>query len=124
MAYLSDLLQAPLGAWVAMEEHIRKNRDEVKRLIMGTLEGVAYTKAHPEDAIPLLNEFLKLKDMKTARKAYDKFRDIWPDDGMASKEGLRRAASLGGISTDKPISQIFDWSVLKEARAELKKKGR
>ena len=72
-----------------------------------------------EESIPLLNDFLKLNDMDIARRAYAKYRGVFPDDGMASKKGLRRAADLAGIAREKSIDHIFDWSILKEARAEL-----
>jgi hypothetical protein len=55
-----------------------------------------------------------------AGKSFDKIKNIWPDDGLATEEGLRRTAALAGISPDVPISHIFDWSILKEAVAAMK----
>ena len=120
LAYLKDLVEAPTGAYIVLEERVRKSRDEIKRLIMGTLEGISYTKTHREDAIPFLKDFLKLDNVEMAAKGYDQIRDIWPDDGLASEQGLRRTATLAGVPPDTPIGQIFDWSILKEAVAALK----
>jgi ABC-type nitrate/sulfonate/bicarbonate transport system substrate-binding protein len=120
MVYLKDLVEAPTGAYIALEERVRKNRDEIKRLIMGTLEGITYTKTRWEEVIPFLKDFLKLDNLELAGRGYDRIKDIWPDDGMASEESLRRTATLAGIAPDMPISQLFDWSILKEAVAGLR----
>jgi NitT/TauT family transport system substrate-binding protein len=120
MAYLNDLVEAPTGAYIALEERVRRNRDEIKRLIMGTLEGIVYTKTHREEVLPFLKDFVKLENIEMAGKSFDKIKNIWPDDGLATEEGLRRTAILAGISPDVPISHIFDWSILKEAVAAMK----
>jgi hypothetical protein len=87
---------------------------------MGTLEGIAYTKTRREEAIPFLKDFLKLDNLEMAGRGYDRIKDIWPDDGMASEEALRRTATLAGIAPNMLISQLFDWSILKEAVAGLR----
>jgi ABC-type nitrate/sulfonate/bicarbonate transport system substrate-binding protein len=120
MVYLQDLVDAPTGAYIALEERVKKNRDEIKRLILGTLEGINYTKNRREDAVPLLKDFLKLDNLEMAARGYDRIKNIWPDDGIASEEALRRTATLAGIAPDAPIGQLFDWSILKEAAAGLR----
>jgi hypothetical protein len=49
-----------------------------------------------------------------AQRAYDKLRDIWPDNGMPTEKGLKNVASMAEVPANVPMEKIVDWMLLKE----------
>jgi ABC-type nitrate/sulfonate/bicarbonate transport system substrate-binding protein len=122
IVYVKDVLEFPLAGIVTQDDRLRKRPDEVKKVLSGALRGIAYTKTHEETAVPLLKEFLALDSLDTAKKAYARLKDIWPDNGMATDKGLRTAATLAEVQTTFPLEKLANWSFVKEAASGLKSK--
>jgi len=57
-----------------------------------------------------------------AQKAYERLRDIWPDNGMPTERGLKNVASMAEVPAEVPMEKVVDWSVVKEASSALKVK--
>ena len=81
---------------------------------VGALRGIAFTKSRREEAVPLLKEFIGMESLEMAQKAYDKLRDIWPDNGMPSEKGLKNVASMAEVPANVPMEKIVDWTLIKE----------
>lgn len=122
LVYVKDVLEFPLAGIVTHDDRLRKQPAEVKKVLSGALRGIAYTKTHPETAVPLLKEFLALDSLETAQKAYGRLRDIWPDNGIPTDKGLRTAASLAEVKESFPLEKLANWSFVKEAASTLKTK--
>jgi ABC-type nitrate/sulfonate/bicarbonate transport system substrate-binding protein len=122
LVYLKDVLDFPLAGIVAHDDDLRERPDEVKRVLLGTLKGINYTKTRGEDVVPLLKEFLGLESVDMAKKAYVRLRDIWSDSGIPSEKGLRVAANLAEVPVAFPLDKLANWSFLSEAALSLKAK--
>lgn len=120
LVYLKDVLEFPLAGIVAHNDDLRDRPNEVKRVLLGTLKGINYTKTRGEDVLPLLKEFLGLESLEMAKKAHARLRDIWSDNGVPSEKGLRIAATLAEVPGAFPLDKLANWSFLNEAASSLK----
>ena len=120
LAYVKDVSEFPLLGLVTHNEHLRERPDEVKKVLTAALKGIAYTKSHREEVLPLLQQFIALPTLEMTRKAFDVIKDLWPDDGLPSEQGLRTGLSLADVPPSVPPEKIVDWTILNEAAASLK----
>jgi len=120
LVYLKDVLDFPLAGIVAHNDQLRDRPNEVKKVLLGALKGINYTKTRGEEVLPLLKEFLGLESLEMAKKAYQRMRDIWSDSGVPSEKGLRTAASLAEVPNTFPLDRLANWSFLNEAASSLK----
>jgi ABC-type nitrate/sulfonate/bicarbonate transport system substrate-binding protein len=101
---------------------LRDKPDQVKKVVTGALKGIAFTKSRRDEVAPLLKQFIGLENLEMAQKAYDRLRDIWPDNGLPTEKGLKNVASMAEIPAGVPLEKIVDWSVVKEVSSSLKGK--
>ncbi|HEX2930733.1 MAG TPA: ABC transporter substrate-binding protein [Candidatus Binatia bacterium] len=120
LVYLKDVLEFPLAGIVAHNDQLRERPNDVKKILLGALRGIHYSKTRGDEAVPLLKQFLGLESMEMAKKAYQRMRDIWSDTGVPSEKGLRTAASLAEVPHNFPLDKLANWSYLEEARLSLK----
>jgi ABC-type nitrate/sulfonate/bicarbonate transport system substrate-binding protein len=120
LVYLKDVLDFPLAGIVAHNDYLKERPDEVKKVLLGTLKGIHYTKTRGEDVLPLLKEFLGLENLEMAKRAYVSLQDIWSDNGVPSEKGLRVAATLAEVPSAFPLDKLANWSFLNEAASSLK----
>ena len=78
-------------------------------------------KSRRDEVVPLLKDFIGLETLEMAQKAYDKLRDIWPDNGMPTEKGLKNVASMAEVPANVPIEKIVDWTLVKEISAARSK---
>ena len=115
IAYLKDILEFPLLGLIAHDERIRERPDEVKKVLAAALKGIAYTKTHREEVVPLLKQFVGLPTVEMSRKTYDVIKELWPDNGIPSEKGLATALSMADVPSNFPPERIVDWSLVREA---------
>ena len=115
IAYLKDILEFPLLGLIAHDERIRERPDEVKRVLTAALKGIAYTKTHREEVLPLLKQFVGLPTVDMTRKTYDVIKELWPDSGIPSDKGLTIALSMADVPPNFPAAKMVDWSLVREA---------
>ena len=72
--------------------------------------------------VPLLKEFIGLESLEMAQRAYDRLKDIWPDNGLPTEKGLKNVTSMAEVPAGVPVEKIVDWSLVKEASLSLKVK--
>jgi NitT/TauT family transport system substrate-binding protein len=121
LVYLKDIAEFPLAGLVAHNDRLRDRPNEVKNVLVGALNGIAYTKARREEVLPLLKEFLGLESLEMARKVYERLRDIWSDNGIPSDKGLRAAATLAEVPSAFPLDKLVNWSFIKEAASSARR---
>jgi NitT/TauT family transport system substrate-binding protein len=122
LVYLKDILEFPLLGIIVNTDLLRDKPDQVKKVVSGALRGINYTKTRRDEVVPLLKEFIGLESLEMAQKAYDRLRDIWPDNGMPTDRGLKNVASMAEVPAEVPVEKIVDWSLVKEAAASVKVK--
>jgi NitT/TauT family transport system substrate-binding protein len=115
IAYLKDILEFPLLGLIAHDERIRERPDEVKKVLTAALKGIAYTKTHREEVLPLLKQFVGLPTVDMTRKTYDVIKELWPDSGIPSDKGLAIAMSMADVPPNFPATKMVDWSLVREA---------
>jgi len=120
IAYLKDILEFPLLGLIAHDERIREKPDEVKRVLSAALKGIAYTKSHREEVLPLLKEFVGLPTIDMTRKSFEVIKELWPDSGIPSDKGLATALSMADVPANFPADKVVDWSLVVEAGAFVK----
>lgn len=122
LVYLKDILEFPLLGIIVNNDLLRDKPDQVKKVLVGALKGIGYTKTRREEVVPLLKEFIGLESLEMAQKAYDRLKDIWPDNGLPTEKGLRNVASMAEVPTSVPLEKIVDWSLVKEASLSVNAK--
>jgi ABC-type nitrate/sulfonate/bicarbonate transport system substrate-binding protein len=120
LAYLKDISEFPLLGLIVHDERIREKPDEVKKVLTSALKGIAYTKSHREEVLPLLKQFVGLPTLEMTGKTYDVIKELWPDDGMPSEKGLATALRMADVPPTFPADKIVDWSLVTGAVASLK----
>jgi NitT/TauT family transport system substrate-binding protein len=120
IAYLKDISEFPLLGLIAHDEPMRDKPDEVKKILVSALRGIAYTKTHREEVLPLLKQFVGLPTVEMTRKTYEIIKDLWPDNGIPSDKGLTTALSMADVPPAFPVERVVDWSLVTEAAASLK----
>jgi len=112
---LKDILEFPLLGLIAHDERIKERPDEVKKVLKAALKGIAYTKTHREEVLPLLKQFVGLPTIEMTRRTYDVIKELWPDTGIPSEKGLTTALSMADVPANLPAEKIVDWSLVREA---------
>ena len=120
LVYLKDILEFPLLGIIVNNDLLRDRPDQVKKVLTGALKGVAFTKTRRDEVVPLLKDFIGLESLDMAQKAYDRLKDIWPDNGLPTEKGLKNVTSMAEVPAGVPLEKIVDWSLLKEASSSLK----
>lgn len=115
IAYLKDILEFPLLGLIAHDERIRERPDEVKRVLTAALKGIAYTKSHRDEVLPLLKEFVGLPTIDMTRQTFEVIKELWPDTGIPSDKGLTTALSMADVPANFPVNKVVDWSLVTDA---------
>jgi ABC-type nitrate/sulfonate/bicarbonate transport system substrate-binding protein len=122
LVYLKDILEFPLLGIIVNNDLLRDKPDQVRKVLTGALRGVAFTKTRREEVVPLLKEFIGLESLEMAQRAYDRLKDIWPDNGLPTEKGLKNVTSMAEVPAGVPLEKIVDWSLVKEAWLSVKAK--
>ena len=69
----------------------------------------------------MLQDFIKLENAEMTRRAYEAIKDIWPENGLATDEGLKNVMASEDMPIDTPLSKMTNWGPLNEAVAGLKR---
>lgn len=120
IAYMKDIAEFPLLGLIVHDERIREKPEEVKKILAAALKGIAYTKSHREEVLPLLKQFVGLPSIEMTRKTYDVSKELWPDDGIPSEKGLATALGMADVPANFPADKVVDWSLVSEAAVSLK----
>lgn len=121
LVYMKDVTEFPLMGLATHDSRIQSEPEEIRKILTAVLKGIAYSKTHREEVLPLLKEFVGLDSLETARKAYEVVRGIWPDHGQPSEEGLNTVMAESGVPANTPVEKLVHWKLLKEVLASMKR---
>jgi NitT/TauT family transport system substrate-binding protein len=119
LLYLGDITDLPISGIGTSDEKIAKNREQVKKVIRASMRGTRFMKQNRAETLRLLSEYLAISPAQAA-KTYDASIKAFTDDGFVSDKGVGLDISLVRerlkIAKEIPISQVADWSLLKELK--------
>lgn len=120
LLYLGDIIELPLSGLAVTEKRIQSQRDQVKRVIRATLRATRFMKQNRSETIQMLSDYLRITPSQAA-KAYDVSMTSFTDDGIISDKGVMLDVQLTKerlkITKDIPLSQLVDWSLVKEVNS-------
>jgi NitT/TauT family transport system substrate-binding protein len=119
LVYLGDLIELPLSGIAVMDQKLQMQRDQVKRVVRAGVRGARFMKQNRNETVQMLSDYLRITPSQSAR-AYDASIQSFTDDGMISDKGVMLDVQLTKerlkITKEIPLSQLVDWSLVKEIR--------
>ncbi len=120
LLYLGDVIELPLSGIAVMDKKLQSRRDQVKRVVRATMRGTRFMKQNRGETVQMLSDYLRIAPSQAA-KAYDTSIHSFTDDGIISDNGVNLDVQLTKerlkITRDVPLSQLVDWSLVKEINA-------
>jgi NitT/TauT family transport system substrate-binding protein len=111
--FVGDLIPSPLAGFGTRLEKIRKQPDEVRRLVRATLRGIQYAKSNKAESVRAIMKWAEM-DQALAEGSYDMAVSSWSNSGAASPQGVQIA--MEEIKIEQKLdglpdpSKAFDWS--------------
>jgi ABC-type nitrate/sulfonate/bicarbonate transport system substrate-binding protein len=119
LIYLGDLIELPLSGLAVTDQKLRSQRDQVKKVVRAAMRGTRFMKQNRAETVQMLADYLRIKPAQSA-KAYDASINSFTDDGIISDKGVNLDVQLTKerlkITKDIPLSQLVDWSLVKEIK--------
>ena len=119
LLYLGDIIELPLSGIAVTDNKLQTQREQVKKVVRGSLRGSRFMKQNRSETIQMLSDYLRITPSQAA-KAYDTSINSFTDDGMISDKGVSLDVQLTKerlkMTKEIPLSQLVDWSLVKEIR--------
>lgn len=118
---MSEITELPLSGIGVTDKKLATEREQVKKVVRATLKGVRFMKQNRAETLQMMTDYLGIKPSQAA-SAYDASIQSFTDDGYVSDKGLMLDIQLARerikMTKEVPLSQVVDWSLLKEIKAE------
>jgi NitT/TauT family transport system substrate-binding protein len=122
LAWAHDYITLPQTSILVTDKKIQQSREQVKRVIKGTVEGLRFIQQRRDESIDILAQWSKV-DRDTAKGMFESFFPAYSSDGTMTDEILKAALddALRRAKIEKaiPVTQIADRAILAEAHREL-----
>ncbi|MDP9130862.1 MAG: ABC transporter substrate-binding protein [Candidatus Binatota bacterium] len=119
LVYLGDLIELPLSGIAVMDQKLQTQRDQIKRVVRASVRGLRFMKQNRNETVQMLADYLRITPSQSAR-AYDASINSFTDDGIISDKGVLLDVQLTKerlkLTKDIPLSQLVDWSVVREVK--------
>lgn len=116
---LAEITDLPLSGIGITDKKLQTEREQVKKVIRATLKGTRFMKQNRAETLQMMTDYLGIKPSQAA-SAYDASIGSFADDGFVSDKGLLLDIQLAKerikMTKEVPLSQVVDWSLLKEIR--------
>ena len=123
MLNLADLIDLPLSGIGVTDKKLQTEREQVKKVIRATLRGTRFMKQNRAETLTMMTDYLRITPAQAAQ-AYDASINSFTEDGFVSEKGLLLDVNLTRerlkLTKDIPLSQVVDWSLLREIKASTK----
>jgi ABC-type nitrate/sulfonate/bicarbonate transport system substrate-binding protein len=124
LLYLGDVIELPLTGIAAMDKQIHTQREQAKRVIRATVRGTRFMKQNRKETIQMLADYLRLTPAQSA-KTYEASIGSFTEDGLISDSAVNVDVQLTKerlkMTKQIPLSQLIDWSLVREVKSELSK---
>lgn len=119
-----DIIDLPVLGIAVTARKLSSDRAQVSRFIRATLRGGRFIKQNHVETVRIIQRYLNMTPPQAA-KAYDATVGVFADDGLISDRALalsvQQAREGRGFAGEPVLSQVADWSVLREILAERRK---
>ena len=116
---LADIIDLPLSGIGVTDKKLQTEREQVKKVIRATLRGTRFMKQNRAETLTMMTDYLRITPAQAAQ-AYDASINSFTEDGFVSDKGLQLDVNLTRerlkITKEIPLSQVVDWSLLKEIK--------
>jgi len=122
LARAYEYVNYPLSGVGVNIKSIEQNRDQVKRMIRALIKASRFIRDNREEAVKVLMAWAKAKP-EHAYASYDATVKVISHDGGIPADGLNllidQAKKDGKVTRDIPLSEIADFTILREVQKEL-----
>jgi ABC-type nitrate/sulfonate/bicarbonate transport system substrate-binding protein len=123
----ADHIEDIQASIVTTDERIARQSDQVRRFMRATVKGQRLYLSNRQEAISAMMEFTRQKDRELMTRAYDDHVKTIAKDGTIPERLQRivieRSKRLVGVTRDVRPDEIFDFSFLRRAQAEVAQSG-
>ena len=120
---LSEITDLPLSGIGLTDKKLLSGREQIKKVVRATLRGTRFMKENRAETLSMMTDYLRITPSQAA-KAYDAAIGSFTDDGFISDKGVMLDVNLTRerlkLTKEIPLSQVVDWSLLKEIKAGAK----
>ena len=120
----NDVMNIPLGGLAVNTQKIKEKPDEIVKMIKALLKATDYIRTRKADILSLIETQWGIKEPDIRESIYRDMVGLFSRDGIASEETMKNVVQLvretRKSKDDKTMADIFDWSFVKKAQAELK----
>src|SRR5499433_3771173 len=124
LLHLGDIIDLPISRIAVASARLATHREQIKKVIQATLRGARFIKQKRSETIRIIQSQLRVTSSQ-AIKTYDSAIRSFTDDGFVFQRAVsldvRRAKEEIQLATDPALSQVADWSVLREIKLERSK---
>jgi ABC-type nitrate/sulfonate/bicarbonate transport system substrate-binding protein len=116
LLFVGDIVPSPIAGFGTTLDHIRKQPEEIRRIVRATLRAIQYAKSNRDEVVKSIARWTALS-LSLAQGSYDLAVETWTATGIPSAEALRVA--LDEVKTELKLDQLpdasgaFDWSFVK-----------
>jgi ABC-type nitrate/sulfonate/bicarbonate transport system substrate-binding protein len=118
----SDQIKIPQNAVIVRDKKIQESRDELKRMMKGTIEALQYIQTHKPEVTDIAAKWVG-RDRESVGREINGYWSAYSSDGTMSDDVLREAINIGlqraKLEKNIPISQVADTSILNEVKREM-----
>jgi NitT/TauT family transport system substrate-binding protein len=122
--YLGDIMDLPISGIAVTAAKLATHREQIKKVIQATLRGARFIKQKRPETVRIIQSHLRITPSQ-ATKTYDSAIRSFTNDGFVSERAvsleLRRAKEELQLAKDPSLSQVADWSLLRELKLERSK---
>jgi ABC-type nitrate/sulfonate/bicarbonate transport system substrate-binding protein len=113
------------GGLVGRVSHIQNHRDQIKAVLRAVLRSNEMILENDAEVIPIIQKEFGL-EQNVAADSYRQIKKVLNADGDIEepilKSILNKIRQEAGIAAEVPVDRLVDLSILREARAELRKR--
>jgi NitT/TauT family transport system substrate-binding protein len=122
LLYAGDVTSSPESGLAASVEKLRREPDQVRRMLRGILKGLRYVRERkPETTALIVREFEVAPDL--ADGAYETMLRSYSRDGLIPNSTLEETmathAAQTGLAQPPAVEDVTDYGPLREAQREL-----
>lgn len=123
----ADHLEDIQASIVATDERLVRQGDLVRRFMRATVKGNRFYLADRQEGITAIMEFTRHKDRDLMARVYDDHMKTIARDGTIPQRlqqiVIERSKRLTGVTRDVKPEEIFDFSFIRKAQAEVTQSG-
>ena len=111
--FVGDPIPLPLAGLGTTLEKIRKQPDEVQRLVRATLRGIHYARSNKQESVKAIMDWADM-DRPRAEGSFDMAVTSWSNSGAANPQGIQLAMEeikmAQKLETLPDSAKAFDWN--------------